>query len=935
MGANSAARVLAAVLALVVWGGPTESARAGDESPVTSGFRAVRTDATLRFLDHVRRTGREVRLPGQTVRRVTDRPLAATLRFSGPPSEGVLEKLTAAGVRFVYSGGQRLHLGTLYPVRLPLSALSAVEGTPEVARVEAHLRAPAPLIKDNAPELTEESAAWMTQGADGQPLGGSGVTVGVIDSWIDLFHPSFFRADGGYYEWVDLDGNGKFDVGIDGVDFDGDGSVAGKEVLKVLKGAASIDQGDGKPAQLENEGDDFVTDLDWLFLDQNKTGNREFGAKPGFVEGSAAYGEPLFVADDVDRSGKLDAGEKIVLLKTSKIGAIYVPIAAQTYERGLNLINYSPGNMEDSHATMTVGVLAGNDRIRSRFRGLAPDADILLADMFSAYEWMQSEEQASGAYVEALLWLADHGADVVMHEYGSPVFEFGDGSSDMEQAIDQVLAEKGIPSCTAAHNYAGYPMHGATSIPPGDVAPFDIDLSVYIDYPDYKEYLTQVLYATLRWRSPDVAVEMELTLPDGTQRTLAAAGFEEELENHYLWYGGHEVSPRGTAMANFVLYPKPGYSPDGVPGVLQAGVHSLEVKNPSSKPLPVDLFVSDQFGYFVSGKLDTYATVEGTIAPPATADSAISTGAMRANNDSWGGEVPVGGLSKYSGRGPRIDGVLSLDVVAPSDALAAWHDPNTAYPLYAYAGGTSGALPQVTGIVALMLQAEPDFPPAKVRDRLWETAMSDSFTGKVPNNDWGHGKISAYRAVFGQPPDGNLPPLAKVAAPDSVYLDEAFTVDASGSSDAQDEPGALQVRWDVGYDGVFDYPYTADKVLPLGPVGKPGMVSVLVEVRDSRGATARRLVRIEVLDQTMPPPPEPSPEPAADVQDMASGEVPIADPSPGDSASDVQPASKPSGGGCSAGPLQPRHPSRPTTSASVLALLALLVAALRGRRRMA
>jgi len=900
--------------------------------------RQRKVSAPLRFLEYSGREGLEVRLPGLTTGASGGCALPATIRFAGPPDEETLALLEAAGVQFTHVSGRRLHVGTLYPVRVLTSALAFVEMLPEVVRVEAHLAVPQPAITDNAAELTEALSAWNTEGADGQPLGGSGVTVGVIDSWIDLFHPSFFRADGGYFDWVDVDGDGVFLPGIDGVDFDHDGTVGPKEILWLLKGTVSQGQDWGQPPVIENDGKDFVPDLDWLYLDQNKTGKREFGTKPGFAEGSPAYGEPLFLADDVDGSGSLDPGEKIVLLKTSKIAAIYVPLAGQTFERGKNLIEYDPGTMDESHATMTVGVLAGNDRIRSRIRGVAPDADILLADMFSAYEWMQSEEQAAGAYVEGLLWLAEHGAQLVMHEYGSPIFEFGDGSSDMEQAIDQVLAEKGVPSTTAAHNYAGYPMHGSTVVPPGDMVPFDIALSVYAEYPDYAEYLTRVFYATVRWRSPDVPVTMELELPDGTKRTLAAASFEEELENHYFWYTGQETSPRGTVMANIVLYPKPGFAPDGVPGALEAGSYVLRVENPSNKPLPVDLFVSDQFGYFVSGKLETYATQEGTIAPPATADSAISTGAMRANNDSWGGEVPIGGLSWYSGRGPRIDGVLSLDVVAPSDALAAWHDPKTAYPLFTYAGGTSGALPQVTGMLALLLQADPAFPRDKILDRLWETAMSDSFTGKVPNNDWGYGKISAYRTVFGKAPDGNLPPVANVTAPDTVYLDQAFLLDASPSSDAQDGPDALTVRWDVGYDGIFENPYSADKLLPLGPLGKPGPLPVLAEVRDSGGASARVLVRIEVLDETTPLPPEPlpevGPEMPADVGSADGGALDVAggELSAAEGKADVQPGSHPGGNGCAAGMAPVSTPSSPGIAGVLLLALALLLRRSPGRR---
>ena len=55
--------------------------------------------------------------------------------------------------------------------------------------------------------------------------------------------------------------------------------------------------------------------------------------------------------------------------------------------------------------------------------------------------------------------------------------------------------------------------------------------------------------------------------------------------------------------------------------------------------------------------------------------------------------------------------------------------------------------PAVSGILALMLQANPTLDPAQVKSILYSTAITDAYTGVVPNNDWGWGKINAYGAV--------------------------------------------------------------------------------------------------------------------------------------------------------------------------------------------
>ena len=55
--------------------------------------------------------------------------------------------------------------------------------------------------------------------------------------------------------------------------------------------------------------------------------------------------------------------------------------------------------------------------------------------------------------------------------------------------------------------------------------------------------------------------------------------------------------------------------------------------------------------------------------------------------------------------------------------------------------------PAVSGIAALVLQANPNLTPSQVRDILTSTAYTDRFTGEVPNVKWGYGKANAWQAV--------------------------------------------------------------------------------------------------------------------------------------------------------------------------------------------
>lgn len=114
---------------------------------------------------------------------------------------------------------------------------------------------------------------------------------------------------------------------------------------------------------------------------------------------------------------------------------------------------------------------------------------------------------------------------------------------------------------------------------------------------------------------------------------------------------------------------------------------------------------------------------------PADADSAITVG----------GVAPDSSLASFSSRGPTADGRIKPDVVVQAENVpAAWNNDG-----YAEVGGTSFASPQVTGIVAQMLQVNPDLGPIEVRALLRRTASQ----ADNPDNRKGWGIVDAHAAL--------------------------------------------------------------------------------------------------------------------------------------------------------------------------------------------
>jgi minor extracellular serine protease Vpr len=172
---------------------------------------------------------------------------------------------------------------------------------------------------------------------------------------------------------------------------------------------------------------------------------------------------------------------------------------------------------------------------------------------------------------------------------------------------------------------------------------------------------------------------------------------------------------------------------------------------------------------------DTFSTV-GT---PASAQKVISVGSYVTTNTwtnidnqtfQWQNPDPtrqtnnpvvpsIGQKSYFSSFGPTRDGRVAPDISAPGELifspLSSHLTEGQGYMRalvlqggqYIGSQGTSMASPHVTGVVALMLQANPTLTYEDVLSILQETARTDTFTGTVPNNLFGAGKVDAHAAV--------------------------------------------------------------------------------------------------------------------------------------------------------------------------------------------
>jgi subtilisin family serine protease len=741
------------------------------------------------------------------------------LELDRRPDEASLRALEQRGARFdrdqrgladgfLLASGRRL-----LAARIPLQLTAELERLPGLVRIHADARPmefPRPLVQTT--ETIGASAVWGKRDALGAELDGQGLTVCDIDSGIDVLHPMFFRDDGGGFDFVDIDGDGGLTPGVDTVDLG-----AGPVVVRHLNGVVSSYWDDAP--RFGTGAESYDPRYDYLYADENGSGAREAGASAGFFEATPSYGERLFVPDDADGNGRLDVGERLIALGSSKIKAFRID--NEVYTRGVNLIE-APLDEAMSHGTGAASVIAGGQLGRSGLVGVAPGAELVMAT-----------DTRGDREVAMAQFCIQQGARVVLHEYAPWVGYHLDGSSPMEQLIDTSSAQ-GVVHVNPAGNLSTSKKLYKRTIPAGQVT--DIRL-------DVPEIGIRFVYFTLLWR--DASRELEATLlgPGGIEQPipLVSEGGEVAWDPDTTLFAYRADSSRGTAMATTYLFSKTGET------LVPPGEYTIRVTEPSDPaegPLELIAYVADEVsGWGQGAQFPEFSSEEHLVGYPGTADHGMAISAFTGND--YDGATP-GERAYYSGRGHRIDGTPLLWISGPDNPIAAgsfdaW---DLGYIVY---GGTSGASPHVAGASALLLQNDSTLDGEGVKAKIREGAIVDSATGQVPNDDFGWGKLEVYRSLYGSArPAGSAPSIvtrevAIAAGPQTIQLELA---------DPDEPPSSLRVELDRDYDGVFEETLAGAELSV--DYAEPGMERVRMRVVDSTGRVGGAVLRIEVEAPELP-----------------------------------------------------------------------------------
>ncbi len=753
---------------------------------------------------------------------VRDEGVVASIRVHEALSPADIAEFERQGVRFHRDGSKVASFANTYSALVEWRASEFLANHANVARVEVewYPTETSPLEVTGEMVGAAQARQLPEMGVDGE-----GVVIADMDSGIDVLHPHFFKADGGWYGWVDVDEDGAFTPGIDAVDMNDDGTLQRSETLEVLDATVLSRNFQDK----ENDDGVFQPRRDWVYVDTNVDQTRNVGPADGFTESAPAYGEPIFVADDVNRNGRLDPGEKLVRLDTSKLKKFVV--GDTTYERGYDLIESAElQNARPFHGTGVASIVVGgqagfHDRI-----GLAPGAELIM------YSMPQDNSQRRGndfsTRIDYLRDAVESDASMILHEWTDLVSMPPDGSSNLEGAMDTSRAG-GLMQVNPLGNMNQSEKHVERELVAGDTVELRFEVGDGFGYSG-REVPFSVVYGGLFWKA-DQQLDVTFISPSGDEIQVSTQETQSLLGDDNF-YSGYQVTPRNTHHLAFYAWRE-----DSEQSIAK-GEWTIRIEGVTEDDILMGR-VADYYSGWGRGIGWVDPTADsGTMVFPSTADSAIGVAAFGGRHDSGLGGGGPWELRGYSGRGPRIDGARGVDIAAPDDPYAALSYTEQ-YAQYGVGrgwlmtfGGTSGAGPHVAAALALLEQQNPDWTADQLEEQLLDSAAGQGLEpdyGAVPNPHWGYGQVDVFQALYGEPrpTETNQTPIAGLAVRSNGA---EILLDASESSDPDGD--ALEYRFDFEYDGRWDTEWLDTSEVAGTVEASPGQtVTSRVEVRDAMG----------------------------------------------------------------------------------------------------
>jgi len=416
------------------------------------------------------------------------------------------------------------------------------------------------------------------------------------------------------------------------------------------------------------------------------------------------------------------------------------------------------------HGIATTGIACGDGSGTSskEFHGVAPEARLIVVkvvqDYFPAFDGQPGQDGFyNPTYLPiALQFIADKLEDlgmpgvalVNMGSIGGP----SDGTSTICRAMNEFV-DKGFPLVCGVGDDGGADNHASGAINEGETLELDIQ----------KGEVGNLRFTV--WYDEDDRFEVSITRPDNsTEGPFPAPATADDADTRsltgiaYYHLGANRDFEGATSNRRELLMDLSGAT----------GTYKIMLKGTTIDGSGTFHATLNPSNYHNSNKFLNHVVEGYAINDFSSAEKVISPTDYVVKNDYYDmdgiyrqftGQGNPGELWVGSSFGPTQDDRRGVDFAACGELLYGAYSPDTWYshfPHLLVQGGAnkygiqdavSAAAPLTTGVIALMLDMNPELKPAKIKEILQQTARSDSFTGSVPNNRWGFGKLDALEAV--------------------------------------------------------------------------------------------------------------------------------------------------------------------------------------------
>ena len=428
----------------------------------------------------------------------------------------------------------------------------------------------------------------------------------------------------------------------------------------------------------------------------------------------------------------------------------------------------------NGHGTHVMGIAAGNgSSIPSRrYVGMAPGADLIVvkggnsgfseSGVIDGITYAKNKATALGKPIVVNMSLGGH--------TGSH-----DGDRPYEVAIDSFVTVPGRVASISAGNEGGNAMHIGGALATSDSVSITFSVPAYTpnsgksnDELGFILFFPSSILVTAKIISPTGIIYQRSSGQFGTGSDATDGSIY--LENYLASYNGNRYVYLDVSDADSLKPPK-------------TGTWTLRLLGASA--------ASTWDGWmFTSNVGTTYATLNGgntskTIGMPGTARGALTVGSYAtklgwptASGTSYAYSGEPQRISAFSSIGPTADGRQKPEIAAPGEIIGAAFSRNASQAVYyilpgsrhQVMQGTSMAAPHVTGAVALLLGAYPSLTASDVKNLITATATTDSYTGSVPNDVWGYGKLDVLES------------MARAISPSATVTRQTMAYDVSGSN---------------------------------------------------------------------------------------------------------------------------------------------------------